>query len=424
MGTTVLETRPLVGRRWRGVMLPTPTATEAGRRNTVRVCFIAPSVYGFFRPDSGASGSDTALPVFLLCRELSADRQFRVSILTFVDDDAGVERYGSIRLLKCRLLRRTGTGGHGGGHASGGSLRRLATNALGLGRILHALDADLYVYAGSSRDAGLYALICRLLRRRYVVMPARVAAPRRGEAVGYRHRLSHLGIRAADAVVCWTRSLQKRCLVQHGRRGLLIRAGLFPPPVVQDQKHVVLWVGRLEDLAQPQLFLALAERLEGERCQMVLLPGSDEGELARAVRARLTGLPNVTLHEDVPWGELGAFLGQAKLLIHTATREDLPTLFIQAAMHRTPILSWRADPDGILNRDRCGICVQGSWDRLLESALELCGSEPSRAALGERAWRYARSAHDLHASVEQFKSVVRRVSDAPGGRGIGRLLFW
>lgn len=390
----------------------------------MRVCFIAPSVYGYFQPASGDDGGETALPVFLLCRELSADPRFNVSILTFVENEAGLERYGSIRLVKCRLFRRQSTGSQAGGNPTGGSLRRLAVNALGLGRILRALDADLYVYAGSSRDAGLYALICRLLGRRYVIMPAQVVDAKPGSNGGYRQRMSHLGMWAADAVVCWTRALQKRCLVQHGRRGLLIRAGHVPPPLGRSEKRMVLWVGRLEESAQPHLFLDLAGKLCREACEMVLLHGSEQTEWAQAMRARLQAMPNVTLHDDVPWRELGAYLDQAKLLVHTATEEDLPTLFVQAAMHRTPVLSWHVDPDGLLNGDRCGICADGSWDRLVQSAVELCGSEARRAALAERAAHYATSEHDLSVSVEQFKVLVRRVSASRAGRGIGRVLFW
>src|SRR3970282_149084 len=117
----------------------------------------------------------------------------------------------------------------------------------------------------------------------------------------------------------------------YGRRGALIRAGHpLVQPASQD-RTTVLWVGRGHPLKQPELFLALAERLP---------PG----------RGRPAGLPNVTMHENVPLRDVGRLFEQAKLFVNTSTYEGFPNTFVQAALQGVPTLSWSVDPDGVPTR--------------------------------------------------------------------------
>ena len=146
---------------------------------------------------------------------------------------------------------------------------------------------------------------------------------------------------------------------------------------------------------------------------MVIMHDSAHEDLARAVRARASALGNVTLREDVPFNEMEGFFERAKLIVNTSTYEGFPNTFVQAALHGTPILSWTVDPDGVLARYGIGNCAEGSYDRLVASAEQVCASESLRAELGKRAAEYAREHHDVNRSAEVLKTLIRALT----GRG-------
>jgi glycosyltransferase involved in cell wall biosynthesis len=263
-------------------------------------------------------------------------------------------------------------------------------------------------------EVGAYALISRLLRRRFVYVVASsvdVSRPH-GQVVGPLRWLFPTGLRLADAVVCRTLEQQAWLRNRYGRDGVLIRTAHPIPPEhsalgAHHSRSTILWVGRMHPLKQPELFLDLAERLPQERCSMVVMRDPAHAELGARIRDRIARLPNVTLHENVPWTEVGRWFDRAKLLVNTSTYEGFPNTFVQAAMHGTPILSFTVDPDGVLARHRIGIDAGGSFDRLATAAERVCRSKDLRAELGRRARAYGATFHDLSRSAEELKALLR-----------------
>jgi glycosyltransferase involved in cell wall biosynthesis len=408
---TILE--PAAPQRvWRGVALPTPLDEQEGLGRSLRICLISPLGYGLYRPESGYPFGGAEVQFFLLARELSADPAFDVFVLTTVGERSGVERFGSVTVVRRRGKGRLSRPAGAMRVQRLAMLRRYVSAFRDMRRVMKVIDADVYAHAGAGVEVGAYALICRLLRRRFVYIVASSAdlAHPYGQVRGPLRWLYPLGVRLADAVVCRTREQQTLLQARYRRDGVLIRTGHPLVPPVEDTKTTVLWVGRVDPLKQPEMFLALAERLEKERCVMVAMRNEAHDGLLKTVREWAAELPNLTLHEDVPWTEIGRFFREAKLLVNTSTYEGFPNTFVQAAMHRTPILSWTVNPDGVLTRHRIGICTGGSFDRLVEAARRLCDSRDELAKHGARALRYATEHHDLNRSVEEFKTLAKSLA--------------
>jgi len=411
--STVLEP-PACRRVWRGVALPTPLEEQEGLGRPLRICLISPLGYGLYRPESGYPFGGAEVQFFLLARELSADPAFDVFVLTTVGERPGVERFGSVTVVKRRGKGRLSLPGGEKRASHITMLQRYVSAFRDMRRVMKAIDADVYAHAGAGVEVGAYALICWLLRRRFVYIVASSAdlAHPYGQVQGPLRWLYPLGVRLADAVVCRTREQQTLLQTRSRRDGVLIRTGHPLVPPVEDTKTTILWVGRVDPLKQPEMFLALAERLEKERCVMVAMRNEAHDGLLKTIREWATELPNLVLHEDVPWQEMTRFFRDAKLAVNTSTYEGFPNTFAQAAMHGTPILSWRVDPDGVLHRHRIGICAGGSFDRLVEAAVRLCQSREELAEYGARALRYATEHHDLNRSVEEFKTLAKSLAGA------------
>lgn len=378
----------------------------------IKVCFISPLGYGLYQPDSRYAFGGAEVQFFLLSKELSTDPAFHVSVLTTVGDRPGAEQQGRLTLIK-----RQGQGRL--------SIRLGATrpNVVGVLRgygaafwemrdLFRRIDADVYLHAGAGVEVGAYALICRLLHRRFIYVVASSADLREpsGTVGGPLRWLYPIGLRLAHAVVCRSREQQDWLRTHYGRAGVLIRTGHPAVTQIPGKKSTILWVGRIHPLKQPEMFLNLAERLPNERCVMVAMRDGTYESLLQTIHKRAATLTNMTVHEDVPWREIDQFFAQAKLFVNTSTYEGFPNTFVQAAMHRIPILSWTVDPDGVLARCGIGTCAAGSFDRLVASAEQLCSSDALRAELGHRALAYAREHHDLARSVGELKVLVRTLA--------------
>ena len=389
--------------------------SESGRPSPakpVKVCFISPLGYGVYRPESGYSFGGTEVQFYLLSRALAEDQAFQVSVLTTVPGAPGSERDGRLTLIRRQGKNRVTARPPGSWRDAIGTLRGYWSAFLEMRDQLRTIDADVYVQGGAGVEVGAYALICRLLRRRfvYVVVSSADLSEPRGLVQGPLSWLYPLGLRMAAAIVCQTGEHLAMLRDRYGRRGALIRAGHpLVQPASQD-RTTMLWVGRGHPLKQPEMFLALAERLPQERCVLVIMRDEAHADLLRSVRERAAGLPNVTMHENVPLRDVGRLFEQAKLFVNTSTYEGFPNTFVQAALQGVPILSWSVDPDGVLTRHGIGVCAGGSFDRLVASAQQVCASKDLRGEIGRRAAAYAGEYHDLDRSVAELKALVRALT--------------
>ncbi len=384
-------------------------ALPAFDRQPERVCFISPLGYGLYRPESGVPFGGAEVQFFLLAKALSEDPAFEVSVLTTVQADPGMERYGALSLFKRQGMGRLGPRPGEPRTALRGYLAAFAD----MYRMMRRIDADVYLHAGAGVEVGAYALISRLLRRRFIFTVASSADLDRpcGQVPGPLRWLFPIGLHLADAVVCRTEEQQACLKTSYGCDGILIRtAHPMPSPhsslLTPHSKFTVLWVGRAHPLKQPELFLNLAERVPGERCVMVMMRDAAHETLLKRVRERVNQSRNVELYEDVPLQRVEAFFDEAALLVNTSTYEGFPNTFVQAAMRSIPILSWTVDPDGVLSEHEIGVCAGGSLERFVASAQQLCRFASLRGKLGQRAGAYARAYHDLDHSSRRLKTLI------------------
>lgn len=388
-----------------------------GSPQPIKVCFISPLGHGLYQPESGYPFGGAEVQFFLLSRELSADPAFQVSVLTTVGDQPGTEQHGRLTLIKRQRQGRLSTQ-LGAAHSNMVRvLRGYGAAFLEMRDLFREINADVYLHAGAGVEVGAYALICRLLRRRFVFVVASsgdLSKPNE-RMVGPLRWFFSVGLRMADAVVCRSREQQAWLQTRYKRTGVLIRTGHPVVTHVPGEKSTILWVGRMHPLKQPQMFLDLAERLPSERCMMIAMRDGVHQSLFKSISERAATLTNVTLHKDVPWKEIGHFFAQAKLFVNTSTYEGFPNTFVQAAMHGVPILSWTVDPDRVLADHRIGCCAAGSFDRLVASAEKLCASEELRTEQGRRAVVYASQHHDLGRSVNELKALLQSLVGPRGG---------
>ena len=382
----------------------------------LKVCFISPLGYGLYRPESGVPFGGAEVQFLLLAKELAKGDRCQVQVLTTVAQAPGSEAHGPVTVIRRQGLRRL--------ESSLGPARRYRGYVEAfrdMYRQLRAMEADVYLHSGSGVEVGAYAVICRLLHKRFVYVVASKADLDEpyGKVLGPLRWLYPVGLRLADAIVCRTEEQRALLRERYGRSAALIRTGHPLPETGPDPSGPgsILWVGRAHPLKQPDLFLDLAERLPGERFVMAAMRDQAHPDLLHTLRRRAATLPQVTFYDGVPWGESDRLFSQAKLFVNTSTFEGFPNTFVQAALHCVPILSWRVNPDSVLTTHRIGACADSSFERLVEETGRFADDEELRREAGDRARRYAETHHDVARAAEAVNALLRplvgRQGEAP-----------
>src|SRR5688572_4875988 len=111
---------------------------------TIHVCVISPLGAGLYRSEMECSGG-AEFQLFLLAKALSAEADYRVSVLTTVNDGAGTEQAGLVTLIK----RQSGGRLDKTCWPTPKTIRGYVAAFLEMFALLRSINADVYIHAGA-----------------------------------------------------------------------------------------------------------------------------------------------------------------------------------------------------------------------------------------------------------------------------------
>ena len=233
-------------------------------------------------------------------------------------------------------------------------------------------------------------------------------AGRRGKRK--RDRIQHnYAIRFADELIVQTTTQREQVNEHYDREATLIRnpinIAVHEDDLLQHRSHV-LWVGRADtDSKRADLCFELA-RQRPEVPFRVVMNGGDHSVLQTLMASKPS---NVEVDTFVPLSEVEQLYRTASVLINTSVSEGFPNAFLQAMKYRTPVLSLEVDPDGVLERYRCGETA-GSLRRMAEKLDDFWPRNERAVEQGKRGRRYVKQHHALPICVDQLQTIIDRVS--------------
>ena len=198
----------------------------------------------------------------------------------------------------------------------------------------------------------------------------------------------------------------------YGRTSTVIASPIDPTRLFPRHAapEYILWVGKShEPIKQPSLILRLARELPQHSFVVIM-----NKTVARTHKERLkeaAELPNVTLIEQVPFGEVERYFADARLHVNTSTLEGFPNTFLQAAKYGVPTISLSVDPGGMLSNHHCGLVAGGEFDRFREAVSGLMGDAQLYAEISRSASKYVASYHDKDVIVPQYEAALLAVLD-------------
>jgi glycosyltransferase involved in cell wall biosynthesis len=353
-----------------------------------RVCFVSLKAYPLFNPEVHKVFGGAEVDLYLLATELAKDDRFDVRFVVgdYGQPDGetreGVTLYKSVR-----------------------TDRFMAAEGWKVWRALKKADADVYMHEACSLGTTLIAAFCRMHQRRFVY---RTASSRETNGTYFNMKpvrgiFVRRAFRQADVFIVQNEQDAENARKTIPREARVIRNGCRLRPSGTVNKQGILWVGRSEHVKRPDLFLKLARECSELSFTMICQRATADlryEDLTQEARS----IGNLTFIERVAFQEIDRYFEQAGVFVNTSDSEGFPNTFVQAAKSSTAILSLNVNPDGFLDKHRCGLCAGGDWNRFTGLLRELAET-PQGRQLGENGLAYIRSHHNLETIIDEYKSL-------------------
>ncbi len=333
----------------------------------MRICIVAPNLPLYFRRDDAAQfGGAEVQAAFLAGALSSAGQEVSLIVSDLRPDDK----------LPFPALNayQTDDGIPG--------IRFFHPRVPGVWRALGATDADVYYQRNASMLTGVTALFCR--RRGSVFVYGAGSnvdfSFRKANFGNFRDRvLFRMGLKLANGVIVQNQDQKEHYLKNHGRPVRVIANGvdLFEPETT-GPRDLILWIGAIRRVKQPERFLELAARMP--RQQFVLLGGNavGEGSFSKKIVDEAESIPNLTLPGHVPHHMTLSYLSRAAILVNTSVVEGFPNAFLEAWNVGVPVFSLH-DVDGLIENEGLGeVCEDMDH---MESAIRSSLDDPDRMTL-------------------------------------------
>jgi len=376
---------------------------SSGEDKTIKVCFVAPKAYPLFRPEVKGVFGGAEVDLYLLSTELAKDKNFEVSFITADYGQEKVRNINGVSVIKSFSFKENSLIG-----------------AIKIWRAMRLAGAQIYFQETASWGTFLVALFCKLYKKIFIF---RFSHQHEWDGTFSKHHF------LAGKAFCW--ALHNADFVtapnEFDKVKFKERTGIFVTVIPyahrscalsEVNKDSILWVGRSTGFKRPYLFLDLAEKFPAERFVMICQRATGDAgyeELLEKTRKAT----NLQFIERVPFHDIMSYFQRAKVFVNTSESEGFPNTFIQAGLCGVPVLSLKVNPDGFLEKYKCGVCCNDNWEELVNSLK--CILEGDRyVELGRNAREYFEESHSIIKVIEQYKTIFNRLTKEKDAAAIGK----
>lgn len=361
----------------------------------VKICFFNINAYSIFNPKSGASIGGTEVQLFNAAKFLARIDNLDVSFIVGDWDQDNVERYENISLHKSFSIRR--------------SLFNYLKAPFQLWKSLSEANAHVYIASSAGVEIGIIALFCRLQNRKFIYRTAHdIDCSGEYSKRGIRGGAYTFGLCNADTVFTQKRENQTMLKGYYGIDAVIVRNAYNIKANDDHEKgQYVLWVSRCEKWKNPELFIEMASYLK--HLHFVMICQKSTGEYFKSIEKSAKELKNIDFIDGVPFDEIQKYYTRARIFVGTSDYEGFPNTFMQACIGKTPIVSFRVNPEEFITKYNIGYCAEGDFDRMVRSVDTLMNNEADWNEKSENAFRYVRENHSIEVIGKQWEQEIYSV---------------
>ncbi len=367
----------------------------------MKICFFNLNAYSVFNEGSRASVGGTEVQLRNLAIYFSHQSGFEVDFLTGNWGQFSIEEYDGVRVIPAISLKKT--------------LLNYFIAPFSIWRVLGWIDADVYIVSSASLEVGILAFFCLIHKKKFVYRIAH-KMDYSGEFIK-RHPIAgsffSYGLRRADMVVAQNHSDQI-VLEQKGIPSIVISSG-YPIQVDLLEKEArgpILWVARCESWKGPDIFLDIVKRNPDKNFVMICPRQSHEDDLFKKISTQAKKIKNLQFIERVPFAEIQKFFNKAKIFINTSESEGFPNTYLQACMGKTPIISYKVNPDNFIIENNIGYCADGDFDFMIKLIEKISNDNVDWSKKSKNSSEYVLKNHDINKVGSQWKAILEEMLSA------------
>ena len=373
----------------------------------IKICFVALSAYPLLAGKSIKRIIGPDVHTTLLAKEL-LKHNFEITFITYSDGGAPIEYIDDIEIIK--IYNTT-------------YCLNILNIILKIFRIWNAMrKAKAHIYFHAGGVPGAVSPFCKLIRKKFIyeilsdaLVNRELITRKIKEFKLSKFSLATFGnwldIKLADAIIVLNEFQNEMLKKKFGKNGMMIK---IPFPLSRRGKSekakppIVLWVGSMAEVKQPELFVKLAEAIPEARLQMVGGHSGGNQELYNRIKESSKRISNFEYFGVIPLHKDNEYFSRASILVNTSMFEGFPHAFIQAWMHYVPVVSLNADPDGIICRHKMGFHSK-TFDQLVEDVKTLLKDEDLRKQMGGNSRQYVENEHNITNLIREYLKVFEHL---------------
>lgn len=353
------------------------------------ICFVAPQTYPIFIGDPSIRVIGGAQVQQSMLARAFVKRGYRVSMISLNYGQEDGLQIDGVTLIRAHAP-----------HEGIPGVRFFHPRLSSIWQAMQRADADIYYQRASGALSAFMVAFAKIHRRLSVYAAAsdRDFFAKSPLPLWRDRALFHWGLRHADLIVAQSERQREICSQNFGRDSVVVgscyehdggRPGAYD--------GVILWVGNILPVKQPEIFVELARKLPNYQFKMI---GGLSEALVAPLRSLASGLTNIEFLGFVPFAEVESHFDGASLLINTSTNEGFPNTFMQAWSRGIPTVSF-FDPDRYLEEQRIGeVC--SSLEEMTDRVSSIKSNEFLWRSISQMSQQYFSENFSISKSIDSY----------------------
>ncbi len=366
----------------------------------IKICFVSHFGYPLYNKKCKESfGGGAEVQLYLLSKELAIYEELEIFVLTgnFGNKKERFEIYKNIKLVKVLPLKRT--------------IFNIFRGIFNFFITLIRINPDIVIQRTGGILTGFSALYCKLFRKKFIFSIASKADVNGDLEKRFLGKIFKFGINNASYLVAQNKEqiselegYKKRKfvnIVKINSGHEIIKPGKRP-------RRNILWIGRVDHLKRPEIFLKLARHFKQEKFVMICNLYNDE-EKWEEINREAMKISNLKFYKYMNFHKIGKYFSGAKMLINTSIYEGFPNTFIQAFINKTPIISLNVNPDKILTERNVGLYCAGDFNKLIKKIDLLLKDESLNVKLSTNGFKYVKENHNIQMVGSKWVKIIKKI---------------
>jgi len=365
------------------------------KKSKYKICFICPKAYTLFNKDIREVIGGSIAALYFLSKELVTRADMDISFIVADYGQSVKEIYSNIKIYRSFRFRAP-----------------VLNRVLDVAGALKKSASDIYVHRALTSFSGVMAILCRLMGKKFIYMLAcdhEIDGRYEDQAGPIASFFSNLVFKYANLVIVQNSKQRKILLDRKSKNIKTLKSAMYIRTLEKKDDGFILWVCRSVPHKRPDILLDIARRRPDKRFVMISAGIKERNRFHRELLSKVEGIPNVEFKGYVPFDEMHTYFERARVFVSTSSMEGFPFAFIQAAAAKTPIVSLSINPDGFLEKYKCGFFCDDNINILEQRIDDLCADDVLFTRMSANAFKYVKENHSIDKVAEQFYNMVRAV---------------